>query len=328
MIVARLDARAVRWPIAPGGAARSRAAREAVLVEVFFADGARGLGEAAPLPGVSRESLGDVRAALAGLRLPADPDAIRDAIAGLPSARFALETAMLGAEATRRGVSLAQLLSRAPAAALAAAAVVDTPDEAVAAWTSGFRTLKVKVGGDPDEDRARVLAIAAAVPGAALRLDANGAWTRAQASRAVRGLLLEFIEEPCAQASDWSDAPVALDESLIAGVSVADVFVCKPTLLGGLAAVLGLAATSIPCVVSHALEGPIGTAACAELALAVGGPRAAGLGPHGALAGWRIAPPQLRGASVVATGAPGLGFGALSLDDVLAAAPPGTELLG
>ncbi|MGH9888621.1 MAG: hypothetical protein ACREBE_24020, partial [bacterium] len=66
--------------------------------------------------------------------------------------------------------------------------------------------------------------------------------------------------------------------------------------------------------VSHTLEGPIGTAACADLALALGGEHPVGLAPHAALAGWSIDVPQLAADHVRASAAPGLGFADLDLD--------------
>jgi L-alanine-DL-glutamate epimerase-like enolase superfamily enzyme len=64
-------------------------------------------------------------------------------------------------------------------------------------------------------------------------------------------------------------------------------FVLKPTLLGGLIRTRSLAerasASGRSFVISHLLEGEIARAACAHLALALGG-LAAGLGDHPALA--------------------------------------------
>jgi L-alanine-DL-glutamate epimerase-like enolase superfamily enzyme len=71
-------------------------------------------------------------------------------------------------------------------------------DEAVA---RGFRTLKLKVGGDPDEDVARTVAVAAAGRGVELRIDANQAWDAADAERVIRAILAEgvrpeLVEQP------------------------------------------------------------------------------------------------------------------------------------
>lgn len=341
--IAAVRTRTVRWPIAGAGAARGRTERAAVLVEVCTTDGHVGVGEAAPIPGTSIETLAGATAGVAALaaRAPFSIEPTFDAITRLastlteqPSARFAIETALLSALASRRCCAIADLLSDPPARALPVAIVVDTPDEARAAAAAGARTLKIKVDRDGGIDR--VLAIAAAAPGLALRLDANRSWPRARVRErlfALADLPIEIVEEPCADtrellAEPWP-CPLALDESLI-GISLPALeaalaapglgaVVLKPTLLGGFAPCLALALLAKlagkTAIVTHGLEGPVGTAACAELALAIGG-AAAGLGPHPALARWTVRPPQLRPTAIVAAA------WTPALDDLVAPAAP------
>jgi len=213
-----------------------------------------------------------------------------------------------------------------------------------------------------DAELARIGAIADAAPGVRLRLDANQAWPfeRARAYlAALAHLPIDFVEEPCTAAHrllvptpaharapsaphaiavptpvDASPLalPIALDESLAtlddAAIDRAlraralGALVLKPTLLGGFAACLALAARAcavgVPAIVTHALEGPIGTAACAELALALGtgsaAPVAVGLAAHTALDAWEVAVPQLGERDVRAGGAPGLALDADAID--------------
>lgn len=332
--IASVRTRTVRWPIAGTGAARGRTERAAILVEVTTVDGHVGVGEAAPLPGTSIDSLAAATAGVAALaaRAPLTIEATLEAIARLaaaltdaPSARFAIETALLSALGSQRCGPIAELLVESPARALPVAVVVDSPEEARQAAAAGARTLKIKVGADGDIDR--VLAIAAAAPGATLRLDANRSWPRARVRErlfALAELPIELVEEPCIDAhallSDPLPCPLALDESLVtlspAALEVAlgapglGALVLKPTLLGGFAACLALAARARLAgklaVVTHCLEGPIGTGACAELALALGG-ASAGLAPHAALARWSLQAPQLRATALVAAAwTPGL----------------------
>ena len=348
MRIDRVRSRLVTWPIASSGAARGRGERSALLVEVRTDSGAIGLGEAAPLPGLSPDTLEDAVEGIAALaaRVPFTIELTVAAIARLaaelavsPSARFAIETALLDAASARTGRSLAQLLSKSPATEVPSAIVVDTALAARTAVAAGARCLKIKVGRpeghararpladastferDPDGDLARVLAIAHAAPGIDLRLDANRSWPRERARDflfALADLQIEFVEEPCVDAHELLSAPlpcpIALDESLATLPHAAlyaalrspglGALILKPSVVGGFSACLALAARArdahVPVVITHALEGPIGTAACAELAIAIGGKTAAGLAPHGALAGWPITVPQLRGASVVA----------------------------
>jgi len=380
MRIAAIAAHVVRWPIAGTGAARGRSERAAVLLEVRSDRGTIGLGEAAPLPGMSSDTLAQAEAAIAELARLApfelavrrEADAVRDepavfdfadrdvariAIAS-PAARFAIETALCDAIARDRGISLAGLLAaHTVSRSLRAAAVVDDPDAARAAWASGIRCVKIKLAADDSPERA--FAIAAVVPGARLRIDANRSWPRAEVAArlaALAALPIDYVEEPCRDAHELLAAPlpcrIALDESLVeltpdalaaalASPQLAAI-ILKPTLLGGLSATLALAERArragVAAIVSHALEGPIGTAACAELALALGGDVPVGLAPHAALAAWSIEVPQLaadcirpvatppaeRGRSVAA---PGLGFAALDLAGAVRAcgspAPPG-----
>jgi O-succinylbenzoate synthase len=399
MRIVSVAARAIRWPIASRGAARGRSERSALVIEVRTDHGAIGLGEAAPLPGMSRDTLGD--AALAASALAArTPFALadRDAASGIaattttaPAARFAIETALLDALAREGQISLAALL-RAPANAVVTtptaahmgaipssittgphvgarpssittgphvgahasslggrldsrhrgtvplAAVIDDPEGARRAFAAGIRCLKIKLG--PTDDLARVFAIAEAAPGAALRIDANRTWPRAEVAArraALADLPIDYVEEPCPGAhhllSEPLGARLALDESLatlgpdelraaLASPALAAV-VLKPTLLGGLSVALGLAElarrSGVAAIASHGLEGPVGTAACAELALALGGPHAAGLAAHPALAGWRIEISQLAPDHVRPVATAGLGFEGLDLTGVVEA---------
>ena len=92
----------------------------------------------------------------------------------------------------------------------------------------GFRTFKIKVGKDADADLARVKAIQRAIHGrATMRLDANRAYTQADACRFAAALDpsgIELFEQPCA-AEDWeanatvakvSTVPIMLDEPICA----------------------------------------------------------------------------------------------------------------
>ena len=328
--------RTVRWRFASE-------TRDAVIVEARGADGARGLGEAAPLPGRSRETIADVERALAELSVPelASVDAVWHATREVrsPAARFAVETALLGVLAERAGCDLARLICDAAPREVATAIVVADADAARRAWEAGARCLKVKVGGD-------LSAISAAAPGATLRLDANRAWPAGEVvarMAGLRGLPIDFVEEPCADLAQLIGTrlalPVALDESLadttgatldaLLGWPQVGALVVKPTILGGIARCRELAArVSVPVIVSHALEGPIGTAACAELARALAGEcvrglvRPAGVGAHPALAGWSIAPPQVHGHVVRRADKPGLGFAeTLDLARAIGSAP-------
>ena len=141
----------------------------------------------------------------------------------------------------------------------------------------GARTAKVKVaepGQTLDDDVARVDAVRALVP--TVRVDANGAWTvdQAIAAAAVLGPL-EYLEQPCATVEELAelrrrvDVPIAADESIrkagdplaVVRAGAADVAVLKVAPLGGISAMLKIAAQiDIPVVVSSALDSAVGIA--------------------------------------------------------------------
>jgi O-succinylbenzoic acid--CoA ligase len=364
-IIVAVDHRIVRRSIDPRGAARGVRSREAVIIIVRTDTSLVGLGEAAPLPGMSIDTIYDAIAAADALAArvpfaihsPRDASTLADQITMAPAAQFAIETALLTLFAQQRQTSVATLLTAMPQAELENAVVVDTEDEARFATA---RCLKIKVGPTGDVDRVR--RIAAAAPHARLRLDANRSWSRAETPaiiESLRDLPIDYIEEPCPNAHELLVAPVtsaelltapggyrlgkisnddlhqtlvasdidaarrspahrldardhrarsavseplahriALDESLIE-LDRADLvralaspqlaaLVLKPTLLGGFAKCLELAALahehSVAPVVTHTLEGAVGFAACIELARAIAADVPVGLArPPGAI---------------------------------------------
>ncbi|WP_059015740.1 o-succinylbenzoate synthase [Mycobacterium sp. M26] len=166
----------------------------------------------------------------------------------------------------------------------------------------GARTAKVKVaepGQTLADDVARVNAVRATIP--TVRVDANGGWTVEQAVAAARALSadgpLEYLEQPCRSVPELAevrrrvDVAVAADESIrkasdplaVVRARAADIAVVKVAPLGGVSALLRIAAEiDIPVVVSSALDSAVGIAA--GLAAAAALPRlehACGLGTGG-----------------------------------------------
>ncbi len=341
MRFAACELRAVRWQLGAAGPAiwqRTAALRSGTLLRLRSAEadgGHVGLGEASPLDGDDgAEAAGSELARFAAFVLeaaPAERD-VRAFAAALSSAaaRFAIETALLSALAAARGLSLASALRAEPPPAARAPinAVVDSALAARAAHRRGITTFKLKLGADTAAD-ARLLQELRAALGAEgdrvqLRGDANRSWPEAEVAARLALLAparLAYIEEPCRDlaaalaAAETTGQQIALDESLaelpldrleahLAHPRVA-ALILKPSRLGLLGALARLELAQRhgkPAVVTHALEGPIGTAACAELArvaaatAATGAPGApplaAGLDAHPALTAWTVAVPQ------------------------------------
>lgn len=142
----------------------------------------------------------------------------------------------------------------------------------------GARTAKVKVaepGQGLADDVVRVNAVRQLV--GTVRVDANGGWSVEQAVEATQALTadgpLEYVEQPCATVAELAylrsrvDVPIAADESIrkaqdplaVVRAGAADVAVLKVAPLGGISAMLRIAAqVGIPIVVSSALDSAIG----------------------------------------------------------------------
>lgn len=324
--------------------------RRGLLVRLVDDDGVVGWGEAAPWPGSTLDDLEGARVALeqwaAGLPISAPFDLDRHApsiplervLQPSPTARAAVDTALLDLAAHRAGLPLARLLTDQPATALASNGLVDaaTPQAAVVAAaalaTAGHATVKLKVGvASAAADVSLVGAVRAAVgPSVRLRLDANGAWSFDTASEVLGGVAsmgVEYVEDPTADPRQWpelrqrtgvalaADTPM-LDPELalrIVGEAWADVVVLKPGALGGPRVTLALARRAnlagLGVVVTTLMDAAVGRAAAVHVAASVPEPeqRAHGLAT-GDLLAEDVAPGiDPAGPRVVLPARPGLG---------------------
>lgn len=162
----------------------------------------------------------------------------------------------------------------------------------------GAGTAKVKVaepGQTLADDVARVNAVRALVP--TVRVDANGGWTVEQAAALTGEGPLEYLEQPCATVEELAalrarvDVPIAADESIrkaddplaVVRAGAADIAVLKVAPLGGVSALLDIAAQiDVPVVISSALDSAVGIAAGLSAAAALPVLRhACGLGTGG-----------------------------------------------
>jgi L-alanine-DL-glutamate epimerase-like enolase superfamily enzyme len=281
--------------------------REVLVVALTDDEGAVGYGEAAPLEaydGVSvahaADALERYRAVLAG-HDGADGALLLDAcreVADLPAALAAIDIALWDRAGRRAGKPVAALLADGPASAvpvnatLAALDRAGVAEQAAEAVRAGFSCLKIKVGvGD---DAGRVAATrAAAGPEAALRLDANGAWSVEEAVRTIDALSpagLELVEEPVhglravREVRERVAVRISIDETAgergALGAGVADAVCLKISRCGGISALLAAAALVRSCggevYLASTLDGPLGVAAAlhAAAALASRGPLA------------------------------------------------------
>jgi L-alanine-DL-glutamate epimerase-like enolase superfamily enzyme len=259
-----------------------------------------GLGEAACLPPVTTETPHDVMRALAGERF----DLARAAELG-PVARAGVETAVFDAMATIAGVPLRALLDPERGANTSAletdvTVAIAEPSKMAAlarAWVErGFRSLKVKVGKDPDADVRALEAIGRAAPSASLRVDANAGYTASQALAVAHAcerleLAVECWEQPCAahdlegmaRVAAELDAPVVADESVksladlqaVIAHRAADGVNLKLAKLGGIENAIAIGESArqagLALMVGGMVETRLGMTAAANVACALGG---------------------------------------------------------
>ncbi len=299
--------------------------RSGLLVRLKESRGYTAWGEVAPLPGVHREHpqklLPLLKQALHRLAASSLPESTAELAVQLkplweelklPSIlRYGLEMALLSLLAQVNGTRPACLFVEHPLPRLPLNGVLfgngeDVLQRAGELAAQGYRAVKLKIGRRGLETDVALVRNLRRVLGEAmaLRLDANRAWTLAQALAFARGVeeaCPEYIEEPLQDPALLPDLiartelPVALDESLAESSArqchgpAARAWIIKPSVLGGLFEartwVQMAARQGCVAVISAAFDTGLGLAALGEFAAAHMEPTvAAGLATHEFLA--------------------------------------------
>jgi o-succinylbenzoate synthase len=286
---------------APGSAQRAWPRRDGFLISARC-EGLTGHGEASALEGMSVETAIDVQDALASLgdeievEEPARGEPLTLPRRLPPSARFGLETALLDLISQRAGVGLASWLRPVPAAFVATQTLLDRLDGLAALELTGAGAVKVKLGRSHRmrEEIALLRQLRDRHPACVIRADANGTAVAPELLHTLVEVGCVLLEDPCPLELLGGRAwplPIALDEALYADPDgamdaidrgLASAVVLKPGLIGGLSRCIDLAREAerrgARVIVSHALESPVGLAAAAQLALAIGEGEIHGLG--------------------------------------------------
>ncbi len=289
---------------------RSKTIQKSALVRITASGGAVGLGNIDPSPGYSKESIDDslrvLEMKLAPLVIGMDPtnvhrvlQKIEPAVAGYLDAKAALEMACVDLTARACGVAVHTYLGGAVKDTLLFNAWIGilSPDAAAAetvAWQKrGFRSAKIKVGGNIEADRDRIKAVRAAVgPEFRLRIDANAGYdadTSIKLARMVAPFGLQLFEQPVPaddiagmarvrREANAAGVPIMADESVLDHASLiriiqagaADLVKVKVMKQGGFLNTRRMIATAeaggIRCVVGHGFG--LGVNTMAEIMLA------------------------------------------------------------
>jgi len=259
--------------------------REMVLLRVRDEDGVVGLGEAVPLSLRGGVALAEVVRELEGW-------AEHREVGGLSApARCAVATAEMDLLA-RRAADSASAAGSAEAIPCNATLVAGTPDEVATqarSWAKdGFTTFKLKLGAESATESAyRTLSRTREAVGAEarIRVDVNEAWDLEVAKRTLAELEplgIELAEQPVAgleamaELAESTSIPLAADESVAsleeaeraAALGACEFTGIKLSKVGGPEDALRIADV-LPAYVTSALDGPVGIAAGAQVALSL-----------------------------------------------------------
>lgn len=213
---------------------------DSTVVAVETDAGITGYAECCPLgsaylpayPRGVRAGLAEIGPRLIGLdprNLWAINQAIDAALKGHPYVKAPVDIACWDILGKASGMPLHTLLGGAAQERVALyRAISQQPPEMMAKAVAGYRAegytkFQLKVGGDADEDIARIRACRAMLdPADVLVADANTGWTRAEAARVVSAVsdLDVYIEQPCASFEEClsirrrTSLPFVLDENI------------------------------------------------------------------------------------------------------------------
>lgn len=288
----------------------SKSVQKSAVVRITATGGVTGLGNIDPTPGYSKEGTTDhlevLQSKLAPLLIGLDPTnvhgvlgRIEPAVKGFLDSKAAIEMACVDIAARAAGMAVHTYLGGAVRERVLFNAWIGilTPEQAAKEtleWQrKGFRSAKIKVGGNIEADRDRVQAVREAVgPEFNLRIDANAGYdadTSIKLAKMVAPFKLQLFEQPVPdhdiagmarvrREANEVGVPIMADESVLDHASLiriikaeaADIVKVKIMKQGGFLNTRRMIATAeaagIRCVVGHGFG--LGVNTMAEIMLA------------------------------------------------------------
>ncbi len=202
--------------------------REGLIIELQLANGLKGWGEIAPLPGRSKETLSQAKTQILSLLNNQETGPL------FPSVKLGWEFATRITALCNRALPIAGLIWGSAETIL---------EKAEKIYASGYRTIKVKISNLTFDDARVVLKKLA--PRFRVRVDVNRAWSFEESNSFFSHFdesTFAFIEEPTHEIDKLKhfSHPFALDESLLdipldtlTTFPKLTALVIKPTILGG-----------------------------------------------------------------------------------------------
>lgn len=284
---------------------KSLSHKEGLILEIINESNVAAYGEIAPLPHASLETLEEAKKQILSIKsflvnepIPVHAEKLEGAIANwvknfklYSSVSFGLEMAILNLIANSKKKPLQEILSAQSHNNVKISGLIEGSKKDVVAQAGkliqeGYSSIKLKVNQDIDEAIADVIALAPVVEGKALlHLDANQSWDLRKGVKfgnEVGCAAVTYIEEPFAKHTDLeaffmqTTIPAALDESLktlnwenLGPLDGVDIFILKPTLLGGIEQVWMIKrkarSLGIETIISSSYESDLGILTLAQL---------------------------------------------------------------
>lgn len=283
---------------------------DALLVTIETDEGIKGFGAASPTLKITGDSLESIESCILGpiketiigkplMSIEKLTTDVRDSCIGNTSAKAAVDIALYDLFAKKSHLPLYKFLGGYQSEittdmTLSIGEKSAMAEKSTVLLQNGFKTLKIKLGGEYEEDMSRMKLLSKTVgEDIPLRIDANQNWDPKTAVRFIKqleheNLNIELIEQPVkawnfeglAYVTNQVNTPIMADESLFSvkdairliKLKACDSFNIKLMKTGGIREAIAIAdiaeAAGIPCMIGSMMESPVSVSAAVHLGCA------------------------------------------------------------